>query len=276
MDAVNVTAAEGAAQRGSVLGVAALGTALASVGVCVVASLVASFGHPGAAVVLFVLPTLGFAAVIMGALALAQERARRRRGESGNVPLQRGPAAFGVIIGLASAVLQGSVAVGALMSYMPVKTNLVPVVQGMFDERAAGDMDRALIAVLETSRSVVDAARLGGFLGAAVEAVGEPVRADVGLDIFLKSRAVFAEASQRGGAQGAAPDLLLQVKALELVGPRWRTVMYVVLDEDSLGKQRVRIADAMVVLPGGRCVVLLPNGRMKELAGYLGLGMGDG
>ena len=253
-----------AVETGSVLGVVSLGMAVVSVGACLVASALALGGRAGAVVVVFGLPVLGLGAALVGGLALMKRR-------SAGVPLVRGPAAFGILIGIASAVLQGSVAVGALMAYVPVKKMVVPVVTGMVTEVEAGRPERALDAVLESSRSVIGAARVEALVLAATDVVGEPMRASVGMDIIVRSRRVFAEAAGRGGGQGAVPDLGLQVKAVELVGPRGRLVMYLVLDEASLTKDKVRIADAMVVLGDGRCAVLLPDGRMRELARYLGL-----
>ena len=251
-------------ETGSVLGVVSLGMAVVSVGACLIASALALGGRAGAVVVVFGLPALGLGAAIVGAMALMKRR-------SAGVPLVRGPAAFGILIGIASAVLQGSVAVGALMAYVPVKKVVVPVVTGMAAEVEAGRPERALDAVVESSRSVIGAARVEGFVRAASDVVGEPMRASVGMDIIVRSRRVFAEAASRGSGQGPVPDLGLQVKAVELVGPRGRLMMYLVLDEGSLSKDKVRIADAMVVLGDDRCAVLLPDGRMRELARYLGL-----
>jgi hypothetical protein len=251
-------------ESASVLGVVSLGLALLSVAACLIASVAAATGRPGAMVVVLVLPILGFAAMIAGALALMKRR-------SAGVPLVRGPAAFGIIIGLASVVLQGSVAVGALIAYVPVKRIVVPVVSSMFAEAEAGHPDRALAAIVESSRTTIDAPRLGAFIRSATDALGTPTRARVGLDIFFRSREALAEAMARGQSRGPAPDLGLQVKALELEGPSGRTVMYLVLDDAALKQDQVRIADAMVILPGGRCVVLLPQGRMMQLAAYLGL-----
>jgi len=265
----------GGAPRGSFLGVASLGLALVSVSVCVVASVVALTGTPGAMFVVFAMPVVGFAAVVVGGAALLKRKALimrdgGARGGAKDVPLQRGPASFGIIIGLASMVLQGSVVAGAVMSYMPVKKMLAPVVSAMMLEVENGTPDRALTAISDVSKSVVDAARIDGFFRAAMDAVGEPARVHVGLDIFLRSREVFSSAGN-GGVRGPMPDLALQVKALELVGPKGRVMMYAVLDEDALKLDRVRISDAMVVLGDGTCVVLLPQGRMSQLAAWLGL-----
>ncbi len=267
--------------QGSFLGVASLGLAVLSVSVCAVAAAFALTGTPSAMFVVFAMPLVGFAAVIVGGAALVKRRALMRRdggvvGGAKDVPLQRGPAMFGIIIGLASAVLQGSVLAGAVMSYVPVKRALVPVVEAMLTEVGAGHPDRAMVAIADASKSVVDAPRLDGFFRAAVGVVGEPARAHVGIDIFLKSRTVLSDAVRTGGGQGPAPDLLMQVKALEIVGPKNRVVMYVLLDEDALKLDRVRIADAMIALEDGECVVLLPQGRMSQLAGYLGFEIVNG
>lgn len=265
----------GAVPQGSFLGVVSLALALLSVGVCGVAAIIALTGTPSAMFVVFAMPVLGFGAVVVGGAALLRRRALMRtdggaRGGARDVSLQRGPATFGIIIGLAAAVLQCSVLAGAVMSYVPVKRMLVPVVDAVVREVSSGHPDGALLGVADASRSVVDAARVDWFFRAAIDVVGEPAHARVGMDIFLRSREVFADAVRAGGGQGVAPDLLMQVKALELTGPKGRVVMYVLLDEDALTQDRVRIADAMIALGGGTCVVLLPEGRMSQLAGYLG------
>jgi len=265
----------GGAPRGSFLGVASLGLALVSVSVCVVASVVALTGTPGAMFVVFAMPVVGFAAVVVGGAALLKRKALimrdgGARGGAKDVPLQRGPASFGIIIGLASMVLQGSVLAGAVMSYMPVKKMLAPVVSAMMLEVENGTPDRALTAISDVSKSVVDGGRIDGFFRAAMDAAGEPARVHVGLDIFLRSREVFSSAGN-SGARGPMPDLALQVKALELVGPKGRVMMYAVLDEDALKLDRVRLSDAMAVLGDGTSVVLLPQGRMSQLAAWLGL-----
>ena len=256
---------DGPVQQGTLLGVISLGCALLSVAACVVVSAVVLVGgRTGAAVVIFGLPVLGVMAMVTGGMALVQRRAR-------GVPLVRGPAAMGVIIGLASAVLQGSVAVGALMAYVPVKKMVTPVVTAVFEQVEAGRADVAVEAIPESSRTVIDAARVERFVGAVTDVVGTPARAVVGLDMFVRTRRVFADAAARGAATGPVPDLGLQVKTVEVEGPRGRVMVFLVLDDAALQRDDVRIADAMAVLPGERCVVLLPEGRMKQLAGFLGL-----
>lgn len=248
--------------RTSGLGIIALACALLSVAACVVVAVLSVVGVPAAMVGVLVLPLLGLVGVVFGGVSLA-----RKRAPDGAV-YTRGPAVAGVIIGLASAVLQGSVLVGAMRTFAPIKQQVVPVVNAMVREARAGHVDRASEAVGEGARGVVGP-RLEGFAKEIVGVCGDDVRATFSIGALVRAtvklRETMAKANPAAFQSGSPP------KPVEFQGSRGRLSAWVLLDEAALDKGQVKITDMMAILPDGRALVLLPDGRFAQLARGVGM-----
>lgn len=260
-EAVGGTEAPGSSFSG--LGALAILLALVSAVASVLCGLVAMFGYPPAMLGLGVLPLFSMLAIALGGASLM-----RRVAPDGSA-YSRGPAAGGVIVGLATLVLQGAVIVGVLRTYVPMKRVVVPVVASMLEESERGNTELARRALAETVRGVVTEARFEAFLDASAAETGRPMTAAFGLATIARTRAALVSAMAQGG--GTVTVTGMYPKPVEFEGPSGRVSVWVLLDEAELERERVKIVDMMAILPGGRGVVLLPEGRFAQLVEQAGI-----
>ncbi len=259
------TVGAGPELRPSGLGMLSLACSLLSVLACVVITLLSTVGLSSVLLGLFALPVIGLAGVALGAVSLL-----RRRAPDGAV-YTRGPAVAGVIIGLASAVLQGSFLIGAVRSFTPIRAQVVPVVASMAREVEAGRPARARDALGQGVRGAVSDRRIADLFGEIKAETGDPV--DVGFDLtgFFRARTALMAAVSAGGGQVSMDDF--NPKPVEFRGPSGAVPVWVLLDEQALSNDKVRVIDMMALLPGEppRVAVLMPDGRFRQFADQAGL-----
>ena len=235
--------------------------ALVGLGACVVVSIV-TIWSPRALVLIFALPAFGVLAVALAATSLSRKTAPDGSRYS------RGPAVFGLIVGIACVVLQGAVVIGAMMTYWPIRQNLVPVADTLLPGGAAPAPPGAPIAPLAPE---VPPGALEAFLSRCEAAAGPLDRFEVGVDVFFVVRDVTKEAQERGGATGTLPAGL-GPKPMFLVGSEGRLLVWVVLDQEALAREEVVIADMLAVLPDGRAATLRgDDGPLEPMRDFLAL-----
>jgi hypothetical protein len=233
-----------------------------SVAACVVITGLSAIGFSSILVGLFALPALGLGAVVFGWLSL-----RRRAAPDGAV-YTRGPAAGGVIVGLASAVLQGSFLIGAVRSFTPIRTQVVPIVAAMVEEVEKGRPARARDALGEGVRGAVSDRRVTGFMTQIESYTGSPMGVRFDLGAFVRARSALVGAT-RAGANVSMDDF--NPKPVEFHGPRGSMTVWVLLDERALSQASVRIIDMMALFPTPKADVLMPDGRFAQFAGQAGI-----
>lgn len=248
--------------RTSGWGLLALACALLSVMACVVITGLSAIGFSSILVGLFALPVLGLAGVIFGALSL-----RRRDAPDGAV-YTRGPAAAGVIIGLASAVLQGSFLIGAIRSFTPIRTQVVPVVAAMAEEVEKGRPARARDALGEGVKGAVSDERMRGFMVRIETHTGSPMGVRFDLGAFFRARTALVGATSVG-AKVSMDDF--NPKPVEFHGPKGAIPVWVLLDEVALSQGDVRVIDMMALFPAPKAGVLMPDGRFAQFASQAGI-----
>ena len=249
------------------VGLLALGCSMLSLGSCIVLAAISVFFAPSAGVVVVGLPLLGLAGIVLGALSLVRKRAPNGR------EYERGPAVGAIIVGLATAVLQGAFGVGILRVYLAMPEQVVPVVGSMMEEIGEGNLSGARRALADPVQPNVPEARLGAFAGEVRAVCGPEIEASFSVGTIGRARAALTRALSNTQGLAAPPDLF--PKPVELVGSEGRLVVWLLLDDASLERDRVRIVDMMAMLPDGRCLVLLPAGRFAQFARQAGLGIVD-
>ena len=258
---VDAGAPPGPDLRTSGLGLLSIACALLSVAACVVITLLSAIGFSSILVGLFALPALGLAAVVLGGLSL-----RRRAAPDGAI-YTRGPAAGGVIVGLASVVLQGSFLVGAVRSFTPIRTQVVPVVASMAQEIEKGRPARARDALGDGVKGAVADQRIEGFFQRIETHCGSPMEVRFDLGALVRTRAALASAASPG-ADVSMDDF--NPKPVEFHGPKGSVPVWVLLDERALSNDEVRIIDMMAIF-GREADVLMPDGRFAQFARKAGV-----
>jgi hypothetical protein len=248
---------------GEGLALLALGVGLFGAASCVAVGALGVFIQ-GAGLVALGLPLVGLVAILLGALALRS--IARSSGTEG-----RGFAVAGVIIGIAVLVIPGAFAVGVARTYLSAKQRVAPVVDAMLAEADAGNAERGLDALAEAVEDV-DADRLTRFLGAVEVEIGDLRGADVRLRTVFRLKEPFREAQRDGRLdETRTPSVASIPKPVRLEGDAGAVIAWVLLDEDALARDQVRLVDMLVVLEGGRGILLREAGPLSEVAAYLGL-----
>ena len=245
----------------SFIGLAALLCSLLSLASCIIISGLSMAIVPSLAVGVAVLPLLGLTGVLLGAVSILRKKA------PGGRDYERGPAVGAIIVGLATAVLQGAFGIGILRTYIAVPKQIIPVVSSMVSEIQASNLDRARQALAEPVRAVVPAPRLQGFYEAIHDACGGDPTPSFTIGTIGRSRAALARAL---AGVSSAPDNFYP-KPVEMIGPGARIPLWVLLDDSALDRDQVKITDMLALLPGDRALVLLPDGRFAQLARTSGL-----
>lgn len=251
--------------RLSVAAAASAALAVVSLAGCAVVGLLSMLVSPVYFAGVVLLPLLGIGAVILGAIGLRQ--VRRNPGLVVGRPL----AAAGILLGLLSAVVQGSMGGSALATYMSMRSTLAPAAERVFTALSRGDIAGARGLLAPATASSLSDERMRSFIGAVQGACGEVQRAEFDYRVVTE----VAQRVKRSGsaAQGPAPGGD-PMKPVRLVGTRAEALAWVTLDESALRSGQVRLLDAVVLLPeahGGGAVALLPDGPGAVLARYLGL-----
>jgi len=241
------------------------GLAVLSLAGCLVVGVLSMVVSPVFFAAMVGLPALGLGAVALGALGLRQVRL------GGGRVVGRPLAAAGVLLGLLSAVVQGSMGGSALATYLSMRSTLAPAAERVLVALSADDLSAARGMLAPATAQALSDMRARSFIGAVEAACGEPPRAEFDHRVVTE---VFRRVRQSGGAaQGPAPGGD-PMKPVRIAGPRGSALAWVSLDQDALKAGQVRLLDAVVLLSGAdgdRAVTLLPDGPGAVLARYLGL-----
>lgn len=251
-------------QTYSLLAMGSAAASLGSLGVCVVASVLAYTVSPEAAVVVLVLPVLAFGGAIMGGLALRM--IRRSGGAIGGRPL----ATIGLFVGLASGVLQTAFLVSAMATIWPIKTALAPATDVFLSNLGSGQFDVARPQLDMAARTGLDDTALKLFIQTLEQECGPYQYANFGIDIFVDSRRRLQEAAERGAVPGAAIPTNTP-KPVGLKFANTRAIAYVFVDQDAIKRGTVLVSDMLVLLPDGRGVTLMSGGDAAQTALALGI-----
>lgn len=234
-------------------------------------------GVGGAMALVLVLPAVGLAAAVLGWIGL------RSVGRSGGMVVGRPLAMAGLFLGLISAVIQGSVVLGALRTVQDVRNTLVPHADRFVRDVQRGAMGEARDQLSVGANSALTDEALALFARRMEEAGGVFAGADLRIVTMLNMAAEFrkraAETAQRTGDSVA---LGADARPVQLEFASGTALAYFFLDEDALGQREVKFTDALVLMPGdGGAVVLLAQGPASRLARAIGIvvegdGNGDG
>lgn len=256
-------------QRYSLLAMASAAASIGSLGVCVVASLMAYLVAPEAAVVVLVLPVIAFGGAVMGGLAL--RKIRRSGGMIGGRPL----ATIGLFVGLGSGVLQTAFLVSAMATVWPIRTVLAPATGEFLMHLGSGQFDAARPRLDQAARTALDDKALKRFIQTLEQACGPFQSANFGLDVFIESRRRLQEAAARGVVPGAATPANVP-KPVGLTFANTRAVAYVFVDQQAIQRGTVLMTDILVLLPDGRAVALGSGGEAAQAAQALGIALIEG
>lgn len=258
----NESSGSGEQPRLSVAAAVSAALAVLSLAGCLVVGVLSLAVSPVYFAGMVALPALGIAAVILGAIGLRQVR------RGGGLVAGRPLAAAGVLLGLLSAVVQGSMGGSALATYLSMRSTLAPAAERALRALSADDLTNARALLAPATDSALTDERARAFIGAVEGACGEVQRVEfdhrVVTEVFERVRA--GGAASQGPAPAGDP-----MKPVRVVGAKASALAWVALDDAALKSGQVRLLDAVVLLPDGRAVTLLPEGPGAVLARYLGL-----
>ncbi|MBL0926678.1 MAG: hypothetical protein IBJ11_03370 [Phycisphaerales bacterium] len=246
-------------------GTAALSAVLAmvSLAACVTAAAAALLGFPAALAAIVVLPVLGLTAAVLGFTSLSIVR------RSGGRVIGRVPALIGLFLGLTSAIIQGAFALSVLRVYFDLRNAAAPAVSRMVYAADRGDLSGLRATLSEKASADLTDARAAEFGAALRREAGTIAGAEVRLGTLIRTFEAGRRAARSGSVQPLAEGVL--PKPVEIVGDRATLLAYVIVDQDALKKEQVKVADLLVVLPDGRGLTLMNDGPASSAAESLNL-----
>ncbi len=255
------------AARLSLGAIAGMGLVVFSVLACVVSIGAVLAGNLSMAAVILPLPILGLTGATLGFLAL------RRIGRSKGTLIGRGPAVFALFVGLPSAIIQGAFALGPMRVWWDIRNTLAPAATTFAADLASGDANAARARMSVGASSALSDERLADFSTQLTATLGTPITAQATTWLFSEIRRLGARSPGTPAAPNPRPAGP-PPRPVELVGPNARVLAYFFLDDDAIRSGDVRIADALVILPGDTPLILHEAGPASAAARALGLTAG--
>ncbi len=252
------------ATRGS--GLAAISALLGVLGLagCLVTTLATALVSAEAMWGLVITGSLSLLAFVLGLGALLGGG----KPVEGEKPRGRSAAVLGTFAGLIGTVLQGSVVVGGLIQFVPLQTQVVPRVDAMLVAGRQGNATQIRRYLAEPADQAIDDEDLLAYFEAIERAAGSKVIADVDLGVIGASRDLVGRYAQTGTGGGSLDRL---PKIIQLKGANETLLMAIVLDEDALADDLVKVLDAIVFLPDHpNALILRRNGPAEKIAVALG------
>jgi len=219
-----------------------------------------------AGVAIFVLPVLSLIAVITGVVGLMQ--ISRSDGRIGG----RNAAIMGAVVGLGLTALQGSVVLGAVLPWFAIGNNLKPVMQDYAEASADGDWSALRAMLSAESESAVSDERLQEFWERAAPAGTSGAEVTFDLGLFVEARTAMAAAKTASTAD-SIHETMFPVRLEWSDGSN--SLVYVIMDAESLQGDSVLIVDLLVVNSAGKAVVLLTDGPAKAIVEMVGWEIGE-
>lgn len=210
-------------------------------------------------------PLTGVLGVILGAMSLAFIGKSHGR-------LTGKPAAIaGIILGIATTALWTAAVIGALQAKTYYTKNMVPVGEGIVLAMEQGDVDGVRVHFTQDANDELTDARIALVAERMDRELGGFVEAPTGIGRMIEQ---FGESFQgfqgQGGStyQGGPGKPAPIPVAMEF--DKGAATMWILVDPDALENQQVILMDAVLMLPTGEGVPMLPDGPAIEFINGIG------
>ena len=239
--------------RGSALGAIALLCSLIGSGGCAVVGILTAIGTGDALVGVIATACFSILGFALGVIAFFSAKKGTPRGGA------IGATFLGAIFG----ALQGAVVVGALIQFLPLQSQVAPMIEGLVQTASTDDPEAAAKLLGPDATQVVTGDDLVAFVQRVDAAAGGITEVRVELTTLTKASETVQNFAPRPDAD---PQNIEFPKPIELVTPSGDTVLLGVwLDEEALKDDEVLIRDLIAFLPTGEMLVLRDDGPARTL-----------